>query len=236
MLAPYLLAGEVSKGDSVSIRKLIKMIIGVLLLPLCIGSALALWRLLPSLGRAEAIWIPAGAGAALWTLVYLLFPRPMWVYVFGHELTHAVWTWFFGGRVGRIRVSSQGGHVATSKTNFLIALAPYFFPFYVVTVVLAFLLLRLIMPWDDLEPWFLGSLGIAYGFHLTLTAHILKTRQSDITEHGYLFSTAIIFLGNVAVLLIGIPLLAKSPTIPTALVWCWEETVALIQSIQSWVV
>jgi hypothetical protein len=35
----------------------------------------------------------------------------------------------------------------------------------------------------------------------------LKTRQSDITSQGYLFSAVIIFLGNAAVLLFGIPLL-----------------------------
>jgi hypothetical protein len=34
-----------------------------------------------------------------------------------------------GGRVSRFQVSSEGGHVVTSKANFWIALAPYFFRF-----------------------------------------------------------------------------------------------------------
>lgn len=216
--------------------KLIKMLVGVLLLPLCIGAALALWRLLPALGRADTVWIPLAAGAAVWLLIYIVFPRPMWLYVFGHELTHAVWTWCLGGRVRNIKVSSEGGHVMTSKTNFFVALAPYFFPFYVVLVVVLFLLARLVLPWDRLEDWFFGGLGAAYAFHLTLTGHILKTRQSDITEHGYIFSTVIIFLGNVCVLLLSIPLLTSTPTIPTAFSWCWEETFRVIHSIRGWLV
>ena len=67
-------------------------------------------------------------------------------------------------------------------------------------------------------------LGAAYAFHVTLTWHILKSRQSDITEQGYLFSAVVIFLGNVAVLLIGIPLLAAKVDVTTALGWWLECT------------
>jgi hypothetical protein len=35
----------------------------------------------------------------------------------------------------------------------------------------------------------------------------LRTEQSDITSQGWLFSGVVIFLGNVCVLLFGIPLL-----------------------------
>jgi hypothetical protein len=35
---------------------------------------------------------------------------------------------------------------------------------------------------------------------------VLKSRQTDITDQGYLFSGVVIFLGNIVVLLIGVPL------------------------------
>ncbi len=63
-----------------------------------------------------------------------LLPKPMRVYVFGHELTHAIWTWLFGGRVKRFKATSTGGHVVDHEEQFLITLAPYFFPLYVVLV------------------------------------------------------------------------------------------------------
>lgn len=207
------------------------MTIGVLLLPLCWGSASAVWRMLQMSGSADATWVPLLAGVVCWSVVYLILPRPMWLYVAGHELTHAVWTWLFGGRVSRLKVSSKGGHVVVSKSNFLIALAPYFFPFYAVLVVCLFLLARLVVSWSRLEVWFLLLLGAAYAFHLTLTGHILKTHQSDVSEHGYLFSAVVIFLGNILVLVVAVPVLTSSPTVRTAFAWCWEDTVHLIRSI-----
>jgi hypothetical protein len=44
----------------------------------------------------------------VWVIVFLQLPKPMWVYVVGHELTHALWTWLFGGRVKRLRATCEG--------------------------------------------------------------------------------------------------------------------------------
>lgn len=198
------------------------MIVAILLLPVCIGAVSALWMVIRSSGSADTTWVPLLAGAACWAVIYLLLPKPMWIYVFGHELTHAVWTWFCGGKVKRFKASSSGGHVVISKSNFLIALAPYFFPLYAVLVVLLFLIGHLIWNWQHFLVWFHLFLGAAYAFHVTLTFHVLQTKQTDITSQGYLFSAVIIFLGNVIVLLFGIPLLAAKVDVLTALGWWFE--------------
>src|SRR5471030_2753174 len=153
----------------------------------------------------------------------------MWIYVFGHELTHALWTWLFGGKVKKMKVTSKGGHVVISKTNFVIALAPYFFPLYVVLVVGVFALGNLIWNWHGYLVWFHLCVGAAYAFHLTLTFHVLQTQQSDITSQGYLFSAVIIFLGNICVLLFGIPLLTKKVGILNSLGW-WAESTGMIST------
>jgi hypothetical protein len=184
------------------------MIIGILLLPVCLGTAKAVWVAMTRAGGMTQVWMPMLAGAACWVVVFLLLPKPMWVYVFGHELTHAVWTWIFGGSVKSFKARSSGGHVITTKNNFVIALAPYFFPFYAVLVVAVFVIGDLIWHWRrNYLPWFHLLLGAAYAFHVTLTTEILKTRQTDITSQGWLFSTVIIFLGNALVLAFGVPLL-----------------------------
>ena len=105
-----------------------KLIIAMLLLPVCAGMGRALGLVLQASGNADITWVPILAGAACWFVIYLLLPKPMWIYVFGHEFTHVIWTWLFGGQVKKFKTSSSGGHVVISKTNFLIALAPYFFP------------------------------------------------------------------------------------------------------------
>lgn len=213
----FLLASEGLFLNSGPVPKWAKMIIAIALLPLCIGAAQALWLVIQRSGSADTTWVPFLAGAACWVVIFLALPKPMWIYVLGHELTHAVWAWLFGAQVKKLKVTSSGGHVIITKTNFLIALAPYFFPLYAVIVVAVFAIGHLIWNWHSFLALFDLFLGAAYAFHISLTAHILKTQQSDITDQGYLFSAVIIFLGNISVLLIGIPLLASKVTVWTAL-------------------
>jgi len=216
------------------VPKWIKFMIALVLLPVCYGAAVALWKVVRASGGADTTWVPMLAGAACWTVIFFLLPKPMWIYVFGHELTHAVWTWAFGGRVKKFKATSDGGHVVVTKTNFLIALAPYFFPLYAVLVVALFVIGHLIWNWQAYFVWFHLLLGAAYAFHITLTWHILQTQQSDITEQGYLFSAVVIFLGNILVLLLGIPLLAAKVDLPTALRWWWEGSYGVIQWLLDW--
>jgi hypothetical protein len=207
------------------------MLAGVALLPVAFGASMALAHLLRASGTADTIWAPLLAGAACWLVIFLLLPKPMLIYVFGHELTHAVWTWMFGGKVKRFKASSSGGHVVVTKDNFLISLAPYFCPLYAILVIAIFAAGCRWLAWERHIAWFHLVLGAAYSFHLTLTFHILKTRQSDITSQGYLFSAVIIFLGNMVVLLLGLPLLTAEVPLTQVLHWWWDETQWIIRQI-----
>jgi len=213
------------------VPKWVKFLLSLLLLPVCAGAASALWRVLGASGAADTTWVALAAGGGCWLAIYLLLPKPMWVYVFGHELTHAVWTWLMGGQVKKFKASANGGHVIVTRNNFLIALAPYFFPIYSVALAILFLAGSRFWNWQPLVPWFHLMLGASYAFHLTLTWHILKSSQSDITEQGYLFSAVIIFLGNALVLLVAIPLLASQVNVPDALRWWYESTAQVLRQI-----
>ena len=206
-----------------------KMILGILLLPLCIGAVPALGRVLAQTGHADTIWVALAGGATCWLVVFLLLPKPMRLYVFGHELTHALSTWAFGGRVKKFKATSNGGHVVVTKTNFVIALAPYFLPLYVILIVACFVLGHLVWGWTRYFVWFHFLVGAAYSFHLTLTWHILQTRQSDLTSQGYFFSAVIIFLGNIGVLLVGIPLLTRVPVLASLGWWLTESGAVLLR-------
>lgn len=206
--------------------KWVKFILALLLLPVCLGVAEAVWLVLRTGagGRGDLVWVPMLAGAACWLVVFLLLPKPMWLYVVGHELTHVVWTWAFGGRVKKFKASSSGGHVVITKSNFLIALAPYFFPLYAALLVVIFLAGHVVFNWQRFMVWFHLLAGAAYSFHLTLTAHALRTRQTDITSQGYLFSVVVIFLGNALVLLIGVPILSGQVAMLDSFGWVLECT------------
>ncbi len=225
---------SIPPSDATSaVPKWLKFILGLLLLPLCAGAVPALVKVVRASGGASEVWVPLGAGAACWLVIFAILPKPMWIYVVGHELTHVVWSWLFGGKLKKFKATSQGGEVVITKSNFLVALAPYFFPLYAVLVVLLFLAGPLSWGWSRWTPGFHLLLGAAYAFHLTLTWEILQTRQSDITGQGYLFSGVVIFLGNALVLLLGIPLLTGQGRLLTVLGWWMDATGALLKRLSA---
>ena len=203
--------------------KWVKTILALLLLPCCVGAVRALFQVLAQTGQADTIWVALAGGAGCWLIIFFLLPKPMRLYVFGHELTHALSTLAFGGKVKKFKVTSDGGHVVVTKNNFVITLAPYFFPLYVVLVVACFVLGHVFWNWAGYMVWFHLLVGAAYAFHVTLTCHILQTRQSDITSQGYIFSAVVIFLGNIGVLLVGVPLLTNLPVLPALGLWLSES-------------
>lgn len=191
-----------------------KFLIGLLLLPLCVAATLTFLRIVQVLAEAPARlpWLhvsATAAGVVIWFLVWLLLPRLTRTYVLGHELTHALWTMLFGGRPSHLRVTSSGGSVRVTKTNVWVTLAPYFFPFYTLLVVLIWLILRACWPAArPYAPIALFWVGLTYAFHLTFTLHYLRAGQPDVYEHGRLFSYALIYLINL--LTLGAALLAVS--------------------------
>lgn len=220
--------------------KWIKVIIAVLLLPVCIGTWRTLLQAISGAGGALDVWVPLASGAGCWIAVFLFLPRQAWLYVMGHEMTHVVWSWAFGGKLKKFKVGAKSGHVVVTKSNFLVALAPYFFPLYSIAVVLVFGVVHAFWQEPKAVPVFHLLLGATYAFHITWTCEILRTQQSDISGQGYLFSGVVVFLGNLAVLILGVALLSGKPAMTQVASdwtgfslrgyqWCWEQIAYLFR-------
>lgn len=192
------------------ISKIIKFIVGVLLLPSTLGTVMALYAILKEIQTTGTVTIIFLAGMIIWTIIYAFLPSPNTIYVFGHEMTHAFWSLLFKGKIKEMRVSSDGGYVLTTSSNFITTLAPYFFPFYAVLVIVIFFIGNIFWDWSSYSSLFYFLLGVAYAFHLTLTFNTLKIKQTDIIGQGYVFSSVIIFLGNILTLLFGIAVLNEN--------------------------
>jgi len=153
----------------------------------------------------EAFWLTEefwffGLGALLWMVAFWGLPKPLWIYVFGHELTHAIWVWLMGGRVERLYVSGEGGHIVADRTNTWIALSPYFFPFYSVLVVSMFGFAGL---FTDVAPYrylLYAAVGATWAFHFSFTMWMIPRGQTDLTYGGTFFSLVVIYFLNLCIL------------------------------------
>ena len=194
----------------------VKSIFAIFLLPICailtqtFFTAFARATVTQGLWAGEEFWF-FSLGAVLWVIAFFGLPRPIVIYVFGHELTHALWVWMMGGRVSRFRVSSEGGHVITSKANFCIALAPYFFPLYSILAIAIYGVLSLFVNMQPYGQLLYAVVGATWAFHFTFTCWMILKNQTDLSDQGTFFSLVVIYLMNL--LLLSVMLILASPHI-----------------------
>mgnify|MGYP000851930270 FL=1 len=179
-------------------NRFFRLVAGLALIPLCVAMTLALLDLLRGLAGGlfspEVLWL--GIGYTLWLVLWFVMPQPARAYVMAHELTHALWALLFGARIRKMKVTAKGGSVSLSKTNLLITLAPYFFPFYTVLVLLLRWLVGCFVQPVPMPYVWLFLVGLTWGFHLRFTVQSLLTRQPDILEYGRILSHAVIYIFN----------------------------------------
>lgn len=218
-VAPYVIPTRRGKPQPVPMTvptKWVKFVFALFLLPLCAVLSQTFFTSFARATVADRLWAGEefwffSLGAILWLIGFFGLPRPLLVYVFGHELTHALWVWMMGGRVSRFKVGREGGHIVTDKNNFLIALAPYFFPLYSILVLGLYGLLSLFFNLQPYGRWLYALIGITWAFHLTFTCWMIPKNQTDLSENGTFFSLVVIYLINL--LLLCVMLVVASPRI-----------------------
>ena len=178
----------------------LRLLLGLALLPACCGVLMSFLDSIPaaagSSGWLSAESIAALGGVAAFALCWIAVSHPVRAYVLGHELTHAIWGLMFGARPSDLRVGQNGGSVKLTKSNLLITLAPYFFPFYTFLVVIAALITYAFLRPLPCLPLWMFLIGFTWAFHLLFTIETLTRRQPDIKLYGRMFSWVFIFLVN----------------------------------------
>ena len=196
--------------------KLVKTVVAILLIPLCailtqtFFSVFARATITQRLWAAEEFWF-FSLGAVLWLIAFFGLPRPLLVYVFGHELTHAVWVLLMGGRVSEFSVRRDGGHVVTNRNNFWISLAPYFFPIYSIIALALYGVASLFMDVPPFGRLLYAIVDAIWSFHFTFTCWMIPNSQTYLTNNGSFFSMVLIYLMNL--LLLSAMLIIASPQI-----------------------
>jgi hypothetical protein len=186
-------------------KRWVKLIVGIFLVPPAwvltqtFFTAFARTTVRDSFWITEEFWFFA-LGVVLWLVVFFGLPRPQWLYVFGHELTHAIWVMLLGGRVHRFRVGSEGGHVLADRTNTWIALAPYFFPIYSVAAIAVYGIFGLFLDVTPYRSLLYAAIGVTWAMHLSFTCWIIPKGQPDLHYGGTFFSLMVIYVLNLALL------------------------------------
>jgi hypothetical protein len=185
--------------------------VGVFLVPVAWVLTEALFTTFAHAAKNHAFWATEEfwffmLGAAVWTLAFLgsiwVFggPRPLRLYVLGHELTHAIWAKAMGGKVYAFDASREGGYVVTDTHNFWIALSPYFHPLYSILTIALYGVASLFYDLTGYTPVLFGLLGLTWAFHFSFTLWMIPKGQSDLSVNGTCFSLVLIYLMNLMLL------------------------------------
>ncbi len=203
------------------LKQLLKFFIGIALIPPClILTASFIQAFSSSVHKgllANQSFGCFAAGLLLFVILFAVVPRKilMLPYVFGHEVTHAIWVKIFGGKVAdQFHVGLEGGHVLTDRVNTWIILSPYFFPIYSVLTATLYGVLAAssrLIDWIhqgsnlaaavDSFRWVLFLLlGLTMAFHLVFTFLLITKGQPDLHYGGTFFSLTVIYLINLLII------------------------------------
>lgn len=189
--------------------KFFKFLLALFLLPIAflvvIEDARILLGVLEHLGAAISFVL----GVAVYVGIHYKYYNFSRMYVFMHEMTHAVAAVLCGIRIKDVHIGKESGYVKMSRTNLFVVLAPYFVPGYVVMIAMLYLLLSFFM---DLTPYrqiVLFAVGFFMAFHFIQTFHTLwEADQPDLKiAGGKFFSCVTIVLVNMLVLAVVLKIL-----------------------------
>jgi len=180
------------------LKLFIKFIIGILIVPIAAAVTVAFYKNITMVSELANTFSLFVIGMASYTVLHLLFYKPTYLYVLGHEAVHAGVSWLFGGKIKSFKVSEEGGSVGTDKSNFVIELSPYFVPLYAIVITVVYFII--VSSYNINGGIFVFLIGFALAFHLISTIEIMKVRQPDIIKSGYFFSVVLIYVLNIIVI------------------------------------
>jgi len=190
------------------LTRITRILIGLLLIPLCVVTGITLFQRVSEEGFSAkfwhtseffyfaigiflcAGWLLSGAGKKVF----------LYLYVLGHELTHVLFIYLSFGKVSGFSVGLDGGYVVTNKSNVLIALSPYFIPFWSLVSYGVLFGIHYFAPIPYFREVLFGSLGASWTFHLIYTCWMIPRDQPDLKENETFFSLTLIILANIVLL------------------------------------
>ena len=144
----------------------------------------------------------------LWVFFFSKRSAGSFFSTFEHELTHALFAWITFKKVTGLQATWNSGGVCYIEggENWLIYIAPYFFP----TLMLIPMILSVIVDrqyYDSIEV----MLGAVMAYHMTSTYVETHSGQTDLQETGFLFAALFLPTANVMIYGWGLIYFVRTP-------------------------
>jgi len=175
--------------------------LAVIWLPFLIWAVLGLSRRVLTAPLATLIFC---SGIAVFVLVWRFLLRFQtigpWLMRAEHEATHLLFALMTAHPiVGLSREERQGSYVRfLGSGNWLIQIAPYFFP----TAAVFLWFIALLIPFGSFLPWTNIALGMATGFHVVSTIREIRRDQEELRSLSWRFCW--MFLPTANLLMLGL--------------------------------
>jgi hypothetical protein len=188
--------------------RIVKLVVGILAIPVMFGVTYAFYTNIITVSQLSGILSYFVWGIVSYVFLHLLFYKPTFFYVLGHEAVHAAFAWVMGGKINSFTVNKEGGSVSTDKTNTFIELSPYFVPIYAIILMAIYFVISYSYKVNGAA--FIYLIGFALAFHVVMTIEVMKIRQPDILKSGYLFSIVFVYVLNIIIIALLFSLMFRS--------------------------
>lgn len=219
--------GELTSTVARWLGRLVKLVIGLCLLPPLVGLALGIWQQLDGAmagSKSFAEW--AMIGSTSYVGVHLFLIQPKALFRAQHRLLSKLSVWLFGGQVTteppkgekrekRAEKPEKGAKSSDGpQGSTLLVLSPYLVPLYAILVcVAAWALGR----WADvpmLDPIAGVLIGATVSLHWVMAADDLQQNRSRFPFDAYVLALALIGLVSSVVVALCLPLAVVPFSIP----------------------
>ena len=121
--------------------------------------------------------------------------------IFAHEATHMLFALLTGHKPKSMNITpDKGGSFSyEGKGNWLITIAPYFFPTFPFLWMLGGIWFE--YQGQPFPSWYIMTFGVLVGYHIVSNFYQIHSEQTDFKKAGYLFS--LMFIPGANTLLIG---------------------------------
>ncbi|MCX5706246.1 MAG: hypothetical protein NTW13_01010 [Candidatus Omnitrophica bacterium] len=163
-------------GISNKVFDIIKLILGICLLPFVYSSTVAFLNQFSDISALaqNAFW----AGVISFLLVYLFIWELELVYNSSHKLLEIIFSFF----------------------QPLVKVAPYLLPIYGIVLFILYLLLALFIKSDWLIQCVMFLFGFTTVLHLVFSAKAIRSKKGDILKSNYIFGFSFIYIVNLGLI------------------------------------